>query len=99
LIASFQLLADPPLRNLRLGHRIPHTYTREKPGPVPAIPFDMDGTTIPGSVNATRVHNIARDIADTLLQLDCDIMGCFIRIEASCYPDKATSPYTWVVTE
>lgn len=55
--------------------------------------------TIPGSVAATRVHSIARDIAETLLQLDCDLMGCFIRIEASCYTDKATSPYIWVVTE
>lgn len=58
----------------------------------------MDEATIPGSVNTSRVHNIARDIAETLLQLDCDIMGCFIRIEASCYTDKAASPYLWSIT-
>ena len=54
-------------------------------------------TMLPGSRHPNRAGQIAQDIAETLLQLDCDIMGAFIRIEAACYQDKAKSPYIWQI--
>lgn len=54
-------------------------------------------TTLVGSRHPNRIGQIARDISESLLQLDCDIMGAFIRIEAACYQDKTTSPYTWQI--
>ena len=50
------------------------------------------------SPRALAVKGIARDIETTLLECECDLLGCLTRIEASCYQDKRNSPYIWSVT-